>query len=281
MEYIGYYNGKIGPLSEMTVPMNDRAVYFGDGCYDATYCVDKTPYAIDDHIERFFNSCRLLEISFHLTRDELKTELQKCMDAAGDGMGFLYWQCSRGTDIRHQSFPAPDIKPNLIITVVPKDMITPDVEMKLTHTEDTRFLHCNIKTINLIPSVIANQRAAERGCHECVFHRGDVVTECSHSNVHILKNGVVRTHPSNHLILPGIARQHMLEQARLLGIPVDETAFTMDELRNADEVIVTSSGTPCGRALWLDGEPIGGKDEQTVKKLQESCWDRFRDGTKK
>ena len=141
--------------------------------------------------------------------------------------------------------------------------------------EDTRFFHCDIKTINLIPSVMASQQAKEAGCDEAVFHRGQVVTECAHSNVSILKGGVFRTAPLSNLILPGTARKHLIALAGQNGIPVDETAFTLDDLMAADEVIVHSSGTLCNAASKIDGKPVGGKDPKTLGILQQAAIKEF------
>ena len=91
MKYVGYYNGEIGPLEEMKIPMLDRAVYFGDGCYDATTFANNNIFAADDHLDRFYNSCKLLEIPFEMSREELRAELQKCIDANEIDHGMLSW----------------------------------------------------------------------------------------------------------------------------------------------------------------------------------------------
>ena len=114
-----------------------------------------------------------------------------------------------------------------------------------------------------------NQLAKEKGCDETVLHRGDIVTECAHSNIHILKDGKFITHPADEYILPGIARAHLIEACRALNIPVEERAFTLDELFVADEVIVSSSGDLCNSAYELDGRAIGEKDEATLGKIQQ------------
>ncbi len=270
MKYVGYYNGEIGPLEEMKIPMLDRAVYFGDGCYDATTFAHNHIFAAKDHLDRFYNSCRMLEIPFDMSREELTAALQSCIDANEEEHGMLYWQCSRGTYFRNHNFPPENIKPNLMIFTVPCELIPMDTTFKLISMEDTRFLHCNIKTLNLIPSVIAYQRCIEKGCQETVFHRGEKVTECAHSNILIIKDGVLQTPPRDNLILPGITLKHLLELAQKNGIPVKEAPFTMEELKNADEIIVSSSGGLCIRADELDGQPIGGKDSETLKKLQDA-----------
>ena len=104
---VGYYNGEIGPLEEMKVPMNDRALYFGDGIYEATCVANRVPFAIEDHLDRMYNSLRLLEIPFRMEREQVKAELQKVLDAAEDSpVHFLYWQITRGN-----SPPEPRVPP--------------------------------------------------------------------------------------------------------------------------------------------------------------------------
>ena len=277
---VGYYNGEIGPLEDMKVPMNDRALYFGDGIYEATCVANRVPFAIEDHLDRMYNSLRLLEIPFTMEREQVKAELQKVIDAADESpVHFLYWQVSRGIAPRNHPFPAADVKPTLMAYVKPHKMKSMDVPYKLISMEDIRYKLCNIKTLNLIPSVIANQRAVERGCNEAVLHRGSRVTECAHSNISILKDGVLRTAPTDELILPGITRKHLLALAQEHGIPTDERPFTMVELMNADEAIVTSSSALCMRVESIDGIPVGGKDPERIKLLQDAYLEKFHRDT--
>ena len=151
-----------------------------------------------------------------------------------------------------------------------------DKPYKLISMEDIRFKLCNIKTLNLIPSVLANQRAVEQGCDEAVLHRGSRITECAHSNISILKDGVLQTAPTDELILPGITRKHLLALAKEHGISVLEKPFSMVELMNADEVIVTSSSALCMKAESIDGIPVGGKDPQRLKLLQDAYLEKFQ-----
>ncbi len=124
--------------------------------------------------------------------------------------------------------------------------------------------------------MLANQRAAERGCDEAVLHRGSRVTECAHSNISILKDGVLRTAPTDELILPGITRKHLLALSKEHGIPVLEEPFSMVELMNADEVIVTSSSALCMMVESIDGIPVGGKDPGRLKLLQDAYLAKFQ-----
>lgn len=265
---LGYYNGKYGELEDMSVPMLDRACYFGDGVYDATYSRNHIIYMPDEHLDRFFNSAGLVGIEIPYTKAELKAILAEMVNKVDCGEQFVYWQITRGTGIRNHAYP--NTRANLWIMLKPTNVKDTYKKIKLITLEDTRFLHCNIKTLNLLPSVMYAQKTAEAGCDESVLHRGDRVTECAHSNVHILRDGVFVTAPTDHLILPGIARYNLIRFSKKLGITVDETPFTVDELMNADEVIVSSSGSFCLAASEVDGKPVGGKAPELLKKLQDA-----------
>ena len=269
MKNIAYYNGKTGPIEEMMVPMNDRACYFGDGVYDATMAVNHVPMHFDDHIDRIYNSARLIDIEIPMPKEEMKRILQSLIDQVEGDSLFVYWQVTRGVGMRNHPYSGAATGPSLWAWVRPNGMRDVYGAYRCITMEDTRFLHCNIKTINLLPAVIANQRAVEAGCDETIFHRGDRVTECSHSNVHILKDGVLHTAPCDNLILPGIARKHILEICGEQGIPVVEAPFTVDELMAADEVFFSSSSAVTCRVREIDGKPVGMRDEATFAKIRD------------
>ena len=280
MKVLGYYNGVCGPLEEMTVPMNDRACYFGDGVYEAAMARNGVIFGLDEHMDRLFNSAGLLDIQIPYTKKELADILYDLLGKMDDSEIFIYWQISRGTAMRKHEFPEAGVTANLWITMKPGSCKEPDSSLKLITVEDTRFFHCNIKTLNLLPNVMASQKAVAAGCAEVVFHRGDIVTECAHSNVSILKDGVFKTHPTDHFILPGITRMHLIQECKKLLIPVDETPFTLEELFDADEIIVSSTSKLCSAACELDGKPVGGKDTALLRKLQESYYKRYLETTK-
>ncbi|AGF57767.1 D-alanine transaminase [Clostridium saccharoperbutylacetonicum] len=279
MENLGYYNGKFGLLEEMTVPMLDRVCYFGDGVYDATYSRNHKIFALDEHIERFYNSAGLLGIKIPHSKEQVKEILKEMVLKVDSGEQFVYWQITRGTGMRNHAFPGDEVPANLWIMLKPLNIKDMSKKLKLITLEDTRFLHCNIKTLNLLPSVIAAQKTEEAGCQEAVFHRCDRVTECAHSNVSIIKDGVLKTAPTDNLILPGIARAHLIKMCKAFNIPVDETAFTLKELMEADEIIVTSSGQFCMATSEIDGKPVGGKAPELVKKLQAALLNEFLEET--
>ena len=274
MEKLGYYNGTYGPLDEMTVPMNDRASWFGDGVYDAGPCRNYHIFALDEHVDRFFRNADALKIVMPVSKEELKDLLSRLVQKMDTGNLFVYYQVTRGTGTRKHTFT--EGKGNLWITLTPAEISDGHTPIQLVTTEDTRFFHCDIKTLNLIPSVMASQKATEAGCAEAVFYRpGGRVTECAHSNIHILKNGILYTAPTDHLILPGIARAHLLRACSALDIPFREQAFSLQELFEADEVIVTSSSNLCLRADQIDGIRIGGRDYALYNRLREYLLNEF------
>ena len=274
MENLGYYNGTVDLIENIRIPMTDRVCYFGDGVYDATYAHNHKIFDLKNHIDRFFNSAGLMRMDIGMSKEEVGALLEEMVKKVDAQTKFVYWQVTRGSEIRNHAWK-DGIKGNLWIMIKPASITDLSQKIKVISREDTRFLHCNVKTLNLLPSVLAAKEAEEAGCQECIFHRGDIVTECAHSNVSILKDGVLKTHPTDHLILPGIARIHLIAMCKELGIPVDECNYTMKELMDADEVIVHSSGTFAVGVESVDGIPVGGKAPELLKKLQDALTAEF------
>ena len=213
-----------------------------------------------------------------LTKEELKALLQRLLTEMDDDELFVYYQVTRGnpTVQKRSHCYEHGVPGKLWVSLSPNRISDGKEPVSLITLEDTRFLHCNIKTLNLIPSVIASQKAKDAGADEAVLYRpGELVTECAHSNVHILKDGVLKTHPADNLILGGIARAHLLRACAALSVPTDETAFTLSELFDADEVIVTSSSNLCIRAEKIDGKPVGGKAPELFERLRSYLIDEF------
>lgn len=270
MQEIGFYNGKIGPLYEMEIPMLDRAMFFGDGVYDFAIAYNKKIFTLEDHIERFYNSMRLLEIEPYCDKETLRGYLQECVDKADtdDGVA-VYWQTSRGNCKRNHVFPDASVPSTLLITVTA--FKTPDFSkpLKLITMEDTRFFHCNIKTLNLIPNVMAAERAKEAGCTEAVMHRSNSVTECAHSAVLLLKNGTLIAPPLDELILPSVTRKHIIAICEEIGVPVDIRRIDLSEVFDADEIIIVSTSKLICAADTVDGKPAGMKDRELFTRISD------------
>ncbi len=307
MQNLGYYNGKFGPLDEMTVPFNDRVHFFGDGVYEATPARNHKIFALDEHVDRFFRSAAMLDIKIPHTKDELKAILADMVRKVDSGEQFVYWQVTRGTAMRNHTY-ADDMRGNLWISLKPaplKDVYKPIAAIT---AEDTRFFHCNIKTLNLLPAVMYAQAAERAGVYETILYRrpdttpatatpvpplytapgtahvappaNARVTECAHSNIHMInEKGEFQTAPTDNLILPGIARIHLIRACAALDIPVREEPFTVAELMTAREVIISSSSAPAMHCVTIDGQTVGGRAADTVRALQDHVMQEFLTAT--
>ncbi len=280
MKDIAYYNGRITPMAEMTIPLMDRAIYFGDGVYDVIYVHNGRMFSPDDHLDRILTNCRLMRFDVDFDKESLRTLLQSLVDRLDRDIKHvnLYMQVSRGTAMRSHSFPKPPCKANLLVFA---HGFTPrgQAPFYAITAPDKRFAFCNIKTINLIPNILANQNSKEAGAEECIFIRDGVITEGSHSNVSILKNGTLITPPLNEWILPSITRKHLLQICQKAGIPVVERPFTLEEMMDADEIMVGASLFLLQRVLKIDGQAAGGKDDALWNRINGDYIKRFEEET--
>ncbi|MDY5577095.1 MAG: aminotransferase class IV [Lachnospiraceae bacterium] len=270
MSNIGYYNGKLGILEKMTVPMNDRACFFGDGIYESVLVDGDIARDLDAHIERFYQGAETIKISMDYSKEELKDILLSTAAHSDHETKLLYWQVTRGTAVRTHTFP--ESKANLWITVTKGQIPDMEKQLKLITLPDTRYLHCNIKTLNLLPNVMAAEQAKASGCDEAVFIRDGLITECSHSNIHMMKDHALFTAPADNRILPGIGRKNLIEVCQKLQIPVFEQHFTLQDLKNADYVLITSTTKICQLAASIDGLPIGQKKSSEIHCIQNLLW---------
>ena len=279
MENIGYYNGTFAPMDQLMIPALDRGVYFGDGVYEALRVEKHRFFALREHLARFRDSLAFLRIPFPMTDEALTAILQEAADRVDSDSQQLYFQVTRATAVRTHAFPETG-EANLLVLSRGVPLADLVEYRRVTVLPDTRWRHCNIKSLNLIPGVLAAQIAKERGCSEAVFHRDGIVSECSSSNLLLLKDGTLRTAPADERILPGVTRGHFLMLAQRLNIPVDETAFTLDEMMRADELMITSTsahGLPVG---FVDDKPVCGRDQTLLRRLQmayrEFFWESVR-----
>ena len=279
MKNLGYYDGKYDLIENMKVPMTDRVCWFGDGVYEATATRNGVIYCLEEHVERFFSSASKVYIDLPFTREELKELLKDLVSKVDttdtNGETFLYWQITRAAEVpRNHVFP-DNAKPRLWVTVTPRKLADIYREGKLISYEDIRFYMCDIKTLCLLPSVLASEAAKKAGADECVQYRAEAdgikkrVTEGAHANVHCIKDGKLYTAPLDNLILPGIARRNIIKMCAKLGIEVVEEPFSLEFLEGADEIFMSSSSNFCVRATHLDGKPIGGKAPEILKSIQD------------
>lgn len=269
MKNLGYYNGEYGLIEEMKIPMLDRVCWFGDGIYDATYAHNHKIFDLQAHLDRFYRSAKILDINMPIEKEDLAKLLHELVPKVDDGDQFVYMQVTRGSGLRKHIYEE-NMQSNLWITLTPCPVADTYKPIDVITYEYKRFLYCNAKTLNLIPSCLAATAADRAGCDEAIFHRGDIVTECAHSNVSIFKDGKVITHQLDDKVLPGTARLRLLAFAEKLGFKTEERDYTLDELMNADEIVVHSTGSFCIPVKTVDGKPVGGKAPEMLKKIQDA-----------
>lgn len=271
MREIAWYNGILSSICDAKISADDRAFYFGDGIYDVATVRKGVCFALEDHLDRFVGNAARLRLNMKQTKEELREickELVSKLDADIEE-AVIYFQASRGTAPRAHAFPENAIA-NLYFTVKPTAFKPFGMEVFAIFEEDIRFLMCDIKTLNLLPNVLAQQKAKEAGCYEVVFHRGERVTEGCHSSIAMFKDGVFCTPPADELILPSITRKHYLELCRELAIPVKIAPFTKKELLDADEIVIMSTTAMMCRCLKIDGKSVGGKDPSVLEKVADA-----------
>ena len=273
MKNLGYYNGKIGLIEEISIPITDRAFYFGDGVYDAVMCRNNIPYLLWEHIDRFYNNCDTLSIVIPITKKELYELICSLVIKVDADEKFVYFHVSRGSGIRSHTFEGG--VGNLCITVIPQSVGDISIKIKALLAEDIRYKLCNIKTLNLLPSVLAAQMAKEKGCDETIFYRNDFVTEGSHCNVSIIKDDTIINAPTDCYILPGVVRSHLIKEAKRSGIRVEERRYGLDELFSADEIMISSSGKILRGVESLDGMRVGGKNPKLLSYLQNRLYSDY------
>ncbi|WP_077328253.1 D-amino-acid transaminase [Virgibacillus siamensis] len=241
------------------VNIEDRAYQFGDGIYEVIGVYNGKPLMLDEHMQRLERSAREIRLTLPESTAKLKKRLEQLVSTNELHEGIIYMQVSRGVASREHYFPSADVSPVIVAYTREEERMT-DVEdkgAKAVLVEDIRWLRCDIKTLNLLPNAMAKQEAVENDAIEAILHRGNIVTEASASNVFMVKNGELYTHPADNYILNGITRRKLLELASELGINVNEQTFTVDELLAADEVFVSATKLDIIPVLQVDDSIIG------------------------
>lgn len=265
-----FYNGEYIDTreNELTLPFEERAFQFGDGIYEVIRLYDGKFFTLDEHLTRLYRSLKEIRVDIAWSQEEVKEiliNLVKKNDFQKDGQ--VYLQISRGNAPRNHVFPA-EVVPNFIAYV--KEANRPFTTMKNgVHAylaDDIRWLRCDIKSLNLLPNVLAKQSALEKGGYEAIFHRSGVVTEGSASNMYMVKDGKVFTHPPTNLILNGITRIQIKALCLSHNIPFVEESFTVQELGEADEVFLSSTTSEVTPIIMIDDNKVGNGAVGTVTK---------------
>src|SRR5699024_1279583 len=193
---------------EPIVDIEDRGYQFGDGVYEVIAIYNGKLFLFDEHMERLERSAKEIQLTLPCSASELKQKVIELVDRNKLQDGVVYLQISRGVATRWHAYPDKETESVLVAYTIEEKTMTEEEDhgAKAILTPDIRWLRCDIKALNLLPNAMAKQKAIEAGAVEAILHREDNVTEASSSNVFIVKNNKVLTHPANNLILNGITR---------------------------------------------------------------------------
>lgn len=252
-------------------PVEERALQFGDGVYEVIRIYKGNYYLLDEHIDRLYRSAEAIKIKLSQSKEVLKgllLELLKRNNITEDAK--LYMQVSRGSAPRDHIFPE-GVAPNIYAYVqsFPRNLSSLKGGVSVITHRDMRWENCYIKSLNLLPNVMAKQVAKEHGCYEAILYRNGLVTECSASNVYLVKDGKIFTHPTTKNILHGCVRMAIERFVQELEIPLVEEAFLIEDIFEADEIFLSSSTSEITPIVSVDGHQVAdGKPGTITRKLQ-------------
>ena len=259
---IVYLSGDYLPLDQARISPLDRGFLFGDGVYEVMKCRRATPFYYAAHRARLRSSLAGLRIPFTLGA-ELETIIQRLLkdNELTTDDALIYLQITRGAYLkRTHEFPTDEIQPTVFVMASPAPSLAQE-GIKLISRQDERWNKCHLKTINLLGNILARQDAIEAEAQEAVLVRQGIAVECSSSSLAIVQDGEVHTHPPADYMLPGVTMLALKEICKRKEIKFNERAFTLEEVHQADEVLVLSSVFDIRRALMLDERPVGRSDE--------------------
>lgn len=253
-----FYKNKFIHKSDVQISPDDRGYYFGDGIYEVFRVYNGLIYEGEAHMQRLQRTAKDVRLSLPYTSEEILDILTQLIQQNSLQEGTVYMQITRGEAPRAHPFPTA-AEPILLAycSEMKRPLGTIQNGITAITQPDIRWLRCDLKTLNLLPNVLAKQAALDHGVQEVVLHREGTVTECSASNLMMVKDNILYTHPANHLILHGITRAVVLRLAHALGIPVREEAFTTEQLLEADEAFITGTTVEVTPILQVDGQAIG------------------------
>ncbi|MFO7666964.1 MAG: D-amino-acid transaminase [Desulfobacterales bacterium] len=279
MPELAYVNGHIMPIKDAVVPVEDRGYQFGDAVYEVIASYGGKMFCFEEHFTRLDRSMK--ELFFPIVHiDQIKRAAIELFTKADIERAAVYIQISRGVSPRNHSFPG-DIPVQVVMTVRKIEEKNPPIRetgISAITVEDLRWGRCDIKTVQLLPNVLAKQKALDAGCYDAIFVAKDgIVREGSSSNLFILSGGMLITHPLTPDILSGITRLMVLDICREKEYQVQERFFDKSKLYEADEVFLTGTITEVLPVVRIDGRPVGnGKVGPTARALQKSLLERLK-----
>ena len=282
MKELTYFNGEMVESGAKVVSLDDRGYCFGDGVYEVVRVYNGRAFAFSYHQDRLYRSMREMDIPVRMPPDELQELHEIMIEQSEITDGYIYLQITRGVTPRHHAFERSKLEPQMYMFIKP---ITTDLGalqegVKAITLPDERWARVDIKTLNLIPNILAQTKAEKKGAYTAILVRDGIVTEGATSNVFVMKDGVCYTHPANHHILKGITRQLVVTRvAPTAGITIIEREFDETFLKDGDEIFFTDTIGGIIPITTLNREPVGdGKPGKAAKVLAEQLQHLMEEG---
>lgn len=251
-----YLNGDFMPLEEARISPLDRGFTFGDGVYEVIPVYNRSIFRLHEHLARLENSLDLIHMHNPLPATDWEAILTRLVsENEGDDQS-IYLQVTRGVSPRDHAF-SDGLVPTIFVMTKPLQQPDNTAGSVAIIREDIRWQWCHIKAITLLPGVLLRYEAYQAGAREAILVRDGQVTEGAASNVFVCKDGHVRTPPKGERLLPGITRDLVIELLKGEGLDCEEAAVSEHELREADEIWITSSTQEIVPIIRLGNQPVG------------------------
>lgn len=274
---IVYLNGRFLPSEEAKISPDDRGFVFADAIYEVVRYGASRPYRLAEHLARMRHGLKELRIALEPAFfPEAAARLIEENGFAGED-ALVYVQVSRGAAPRYHAFPPEGTLPTVFASVRKTDPPPPPGGGRAILVPDERWGRCDVKTVMLLPNVLASQRAREANAIEAILVRDGIAWEGTKANLFALSKGVVRTAPRGPRILPGVTRGAALEAAASLGFPIEERPLAVGELFSADEVFLASTTLWTYPLIEIDGRRVGdGRPGPVSARICEALQAEFR-----
>lgn len=260
---LAWLNGEIGPLEELRVSADDRGFLFADGIYEVIRVYGSRPFLLQEHLLRLAHSAEGIRLQLPFPLQRFTQITHEMVGRAGLGEAEVYLQVTRGVASRSLSFPSSP-KPTVLLAVKLPRSISAELRqsgVSLATVPDDRWRHCDLKSIALLPNVLALEKAHHAGAYEALFVRDGFVCEGASSNFFLVRQGVlgrseVLTPPADWRILPGVTRAFVLRLASEIGVPIKEQEIPVRELACAQEAFLTSTFREVLPVTAINGHPV-------------------------
>lgn len=262
-------NDSIVPIEQATNSAHDRGIFFGDGVYEVLRLHKQNLFALDRHKNRLERSLREMEMISSVDCDQLWQRVQKAIEQASIDRAIIYLHITRGQQIRSHDYDET-LRPQFFLTVRENHKEYHPTISAISHP-DWRWKRCDIKSLNLLPNIMAKHAATKANAYEAVLvNEKGLITEGSCTNVIMIKNGLLKTAPLTENILSGITRSLILDWACEFNLNVKEESFSLKDALDADELMIAGTVTEIRSVVKLDGKQIAtGKQGTIAQQLQQ------------